>query len=72
MAGVLPYLNQTIPVMRSKIFLTIRTLGIFLDKLDDLALLDFGGFVDSSDKLNFNFHSFGVRLCPHKFGVLKF
>lgn len=71
MGSMLPYLYECVPIMRSEILFAVRTLGIFLNKLDNLALLNLSSLVNWPNKFNLDFHSFGVRLSPYEFSVFN-
>ena len=65
-------LDQTGPVMRSKLFLTVIALSIFLNKLNQLSLLHLCGFINSPHELNLDPNTLRMRFSPHKFGILDF
>lgn len=67
MRCMLSYLNESVPVMRCKLFFAFVALGIFFDELDYLSLLDFGSLVYYTNKLYFDSHAFAMRFSPYKF-----
>ncbi len=71
MTCMLSDLNESAPIMRSKVLLAVWTLGILLNKLNYFTLLDFSILINHPDELNLHLESFRVRLCPYEFGVFE-
>jgi hypothetical protein len=71
MGSVLPYLYDSVPIMRSEILFAIGTLSVFLNELYNLALLNLSSLVNWPYEFNFDFHSFGMRLSPYEFSIFN-
>lgn len=69
MRSMLSDLNKGVPVMGSKLFSTIITLSIFLNKLHNLSLLHLSCLINISDKVYLYPHAFAMRLSPDKLGL---